>query len=128
MSEPVEVDLVTFFREVHLQRGSFTKFEVYHDETNSWQEINVWPYRSADLSWWLMGKPLFDQIDMVMMDPDLSDEVRNRHPRYPIRITRYPDLEKDVLDIPYLPSVASWMVDTKLINQFFENGTVPNGE
>lgn len=99
-----EVDMPQLYVEVFHTRGNFTKFEwIPDDDTEAPVELDVWDFRRRDHDYWHLGFII-----------DQSGDLPQR-----FRITRYPDLEKDVLDTPYHPSVESWNIDLEKVKEHF---------
>ena len=113
MSEQYLVDLPEFFVEVQHTRGNFSLFEIQDPFEDTWHEIDVWDYRRADMSWWIQGYNLEEDAKMEAISDD-EEFVKA------IRVTRYPELEENILDIPYHPSVDSSYIKIDEVRAFFE--------
>jgi hypothetical protein len=104
MTEKVKlVSVPELFIEVHHERGNFSKFEVHNG--TEWVEANVWDYRAMPERVWQAWGLL---PTLPMEDTPL------------FRVTRYPDLERDILDNTYHPSVGSWKIDPDKVKEFFD--------
>lgn len=113
-SETKIVDIAEFFVEVHHVRGNISKFEYLGveiaDEESEYSianaeaiELGVWDFRSRDHMDWHVG---------FAMDETMGQVAR-------FRVTRYLDLEKDMDDVTYHPSVPSWYIDTEKVREHF---------
>lgn len=125
-TEPIYLDMAEFMVEVHHERGNVSLFEIFDPSSRTWQTVDVWEYRRASDEWWIVGQQLWDGVVLAMLDPELDPQLRVLYPEKPMRVTRYPDLEKDMLDKPYIDAVPSWKIDLYKVTQFLKDGTVPN--
>jgi len=101
-----EVTLPEFYVEMHHTRGNVSKFELFDQEHDQWFEVSVWDYRPGKVAenFWQNAWELEQSLQMIeeMLDLPIT-------PRY--RVTRYPELEKDMVDETYHPSVSSEHID-----------------
>lgn len=99
-----ELSVAEAYVEIHHTRGNISYFEKRADpDSEEWEEADVWEYRRAAEEWWAMGFVIQDAI------PDYNV----------FRVTRYPDLEKDLLDTTYHPSVESWKINPTKVKEYF---------
>lgn len=105
-----KVGMAEFYVEVMHMRGNFTKFEYELDGGVDGEviELDVWDFRRRDHMDWHVGFEVTKQISATAGAEPLT-----------FKITRYPDLEKDVLDSPYHPSVESWNIDLEKVKEHF---------
>jgi hypothetical protein len=105
------VRIPEFFVEVFHTRGNFSKFEIMNPNSEDmldpeWVELDVWQLRRQSDSMWLLMY-LVELSDLLPEDEGV------------LRVTRHPELEKDVLDTTYHPSVESWRIDPYKVKEFF---------
>lgn len=103
----IETDMVGFYTEVFHMRGNFSKFEWIPDDdlvdSPGPLELDVWNFRRRDHESWHVGF--------------IIDQSGGTPQKF--RITRYPDLEKDVLDAPYHPAIESWNIDPEKVKEHY---------
>lgn len=99
--------------EIHHTRGNFSLFEFEAD--GDWVEGDVWELRRRSDQHWQELFDIFanmgDELAAVYdpHDPEMSS----------FRVTRYSELEKDLLDTTYHPSVESWRINPQLVKEHF---------
>lgn len=111
------IDTDEMMRETYLKRGDFTKFEVYDVKQQIWEEVSVWEMRSWSVDKWAT----LNKLNMLIrfIETKMEDSHNTVHLA---RITRNIQLEKDVLDEPYIDTVESWKIDLNEIRKNLNNG------
>ncbi len=111
------IDTDEMMRETYLKRGDFTKFEVYDEKEQIWEEVSVWEMRSWSVDKWAT----LNKLNMLIrfIETKMEDSHSTVHLA---RITRNTQLEKDVLDEPYIDTVESWKIDLNEIRKNLNNG------
>jgi hypothetical protein len=107
----IELDIAEFYVEAHHERGNWELFEAFDGE--QWQEIDVWDYRRADGEWWLVAG---------LLESEAAEEFTSEGEVFQkaIRVTRSPELEKDV-DNTYHASVSSDKIDIAKVRVWLES-------
>lgn len=111
-----EVTFEEFFIEVHHARGNFSKFQVIDDPSephSEWIDADVWRFRRETDEGWKQGYLLHGNVERA------AEKAHLELPHKLLRVIRYPDLEKDVLDTTYHPSVELWRIDPDKVKEFF---------
>jgi hypothetical protein len=88
-------------------------------DTQEWVEVSVWDYRKVDDIFWHNVHFIENQITRV--DAKLADVGVAPLPKL-LRITRFPELERDMVDATYHPSIPSWKIDLVKVKEFLNNG------
>lgn len=101
------------YAEIQHTRGNFSLFEF--EANGDWVEVDVWELRRRPEQLWQELFDIFANMDEGLAaiydphDPEMSS----------FRVTRYPELEKDSVDAPYHPMIASWQIDPQLVFEHF---------
>ena len=114
-----EVSVLELFVEVHHMRGNVSKFEIFNPMSKEWEEFSVWKYRPGKVHdhFW-EGLCVLD----AMLETSYKAEDEPHGARESMfRVTRYPALEKDMLDTTYHPSVDSRWIDLTYVKELFNN-------
>lgn len=99
--------------EVFHQRGNVSLFQAVNpSDTTHIEEIDVWKLRAAGDDYWTF---LFAIEQEIIKDGGSVLDI--------MVVTRYPELERDLQDTPYHPSVPSWKIDPIKVKEYF-NGRI----